>query len=99
MVGMTNAGLRAIFELSDQGGAVFVGWSDNDRSLVRYDIFLPSDETADGTEEVVVDVLEVSNPEDAAKHGLVAGQPGTISSADPPTYVASPDGAKEWKRW
>ena len=46
---------------------------------------------------MIVEVLRVSNSERAAEHGIVLGQPGTISSTDPPIYVACPDQSKEWK--
>ena len=87
--------LRAIADLS-KNGIVRVCWSNGDKAVVRYDIFIPSDETVDGSEEWVADVIEVLDLHPSSPRGLSNGAPTTISSADPPSSVSSPDGTTSW---
>jgi hypothetical protein len=86
--------LRAMVELSVDG-YVLVRWADGEEALVRYDTFLPSDETADGSEECVVDVIR-TGARAPSNRALIAGTAATISSNDPPSEVATPDGARRW---
>ena len=87
--------LRALVELS-QNGRVKVSWSDGDEAIIQYDTFIPADETDDGTEEWVVNVIKVlrSIPESSRK--LVEGAPTSISSRDAPDSVFAPDGSRRW---
>ena len=87
--------LRAIAELSRHGIARVV-WNDGDDALVRYDTFVPDDETDDGSEQWVVDVVEVLELHASSRRALTKGAPTTISSNDPPARIHSPDNSRTW---
>lgn len=91
---LKSPALLAMIELAQQS-KVLLRWADGGEVLVLLDTFLPSDETHDGSEEAVVDVLEIiksaaSVNEYDTTRGIV------ISSAFPPSSVISPDRLITW---
>ena len=92
---IVHPALRAIAELS-QEGRVRVCWRDGEEAVVQYDTFIPSDETDDGSEEWIVDVVQVIRSTSDSDRALGEGAPISISSNDPPSRVSSPDGLHTW---
>ena len=84
--------LRALVERADASGVSEVEWADGEIIRVRYDILVPADESHDGLEEAVVDVIDViaAGPRCAAE--LRPGHPGVIRADDLPVRVSDPGG-------
>ncbi len=84
---ITNPALRAVVLDSNQEGLADLAWSDGEQLRVRYDIVVPADESADGIEEVVVEVITVLAPGMRCITTLVPGRRGVVRADDPPVSV------------
>ncbi|MFM8599303.1 MAG: hypothetical protein ACKOB8_09910 [Mycobacterium sp.] len=82
--------LRALVELADAEGVTEVRWADGEILRVRYDILVPADESHDGLEEAVVDVVAVISAGQRSLSGLALGRPGLIRADDLPVRVSTP---------
>lgn len=84
--------LRALVQQSDAGGVTEVQWADGETLRVRYDILVPADESHDGLEEAVVDVIAVIAAGPRSAERLAVGRPGLIRADDLPVRVSTPCG-------
>jgi hypothetical protein len=82
--------LRALVQQADPSGLSEVHWADGEIMRVRYDILIPSDESHDGVEEAVVDVIEVVRAGRRSVAQLREGHPGVIRADDLPVRVGPP---------
>lgn len=82
--------LRAIVERADPSGVSEVEWADGEIMRVRYDILVPGDESHDGLEEAVVDVIAVVSAGRRSAMDLRPGHPGLIRADDLPVRVSAP---------
>ena len=87
-----NPILRALVRHADADGVTEVQWSDGETLRVRYDILVPGDESHDGLEEAVVDVVAVIAPGPRSASQLPPGKPGVIRADDLPVRVSTPGG-------
>jgi hypothetical protein len=93
---ITHPALRALLMNADEQGFVAVSWADGDTAIVRFDTFIPSDETHDGSEEWIVNVMKVIAKRSKRNRGLVENESTVISSLDPPTRISRLDGQQAW---
>ena len=84
--------LRALVEHADPSGVSVVEWADGEVLRVRYDILVPADESHDGLEEAVVDVIEVVRAGRRSTTQLRPGHPGVIRADDLPVRVSAHGG-------
>lgn len=84
--------LRALVQQADADGVTEVQWADGEILRVRYDILVPADESHDGLEEAVVDVIAVVTPGRRSAAQLAPGRPGLIRADDLPVRVSTPGG-------
>ena len=84
--------LRALVLQADAGGVTDVQWPDGEILRVRYDILVPADESHDGLEEAVVDVVAVIAAGRRSAALLLPGRPGLIRADDLPERVSTPGG-------
>lgn len=84
--------LRALVERADPSGVSEVEWADGEIIRVRYDILVPADESHDGLEEAVVDVIDVISAGRRSATALQPGHPGVIRADDLPVRVSTPGG-------
>jgi hypothetical protein len=92
---LNHPAMKAIIECANQEHDVILEWPDGGKVLVSFDTFLPSDETEDGSEECIVDVLKVFNQATSVT-GFQEGKLMVVTTHNPPTKVASPNGTREW---
>lgn len=85
-----NPILRALVQHADNNGVVDVEWEDGEMLRIRYDILIPADESDDGQEEAVVDVLESIEKGCRSATQLKPGHPGVIRTGDLPVRVRRP---------
>lgn len=84
--------LRALVERADPSGVSDVEWADGEILRVRYDILVPADESHNGIEEAVVDVIEAVAAGRRCVADLRPGHPGVIRADDLPVRVSIPGG-------
>jgi hypothetical protein len=82
-----SASLRAIINESDDQGVADLWWSDGEGIRVRYDSLVPADETDDGIEACIVDVVTVLVPGRRSRSTLSPDRPGVVRADDPPVRV------------
>lgn len=78
--------LLAIVTASNAEGLTDLMWNDGETIRVRYDTFLTADETHDGVEECIVDVVKVLVEGPRARTLLKLGTPGVIRADEAPQF-------------
>ena len=89
---IASPALRALIEQAAAHRTV-VRWADGEQAVVEYDSPVEADETDDGVETMIVDVIEVPAP---GRRRFQAGRINEIRADDPPCFVSSPDGSRTW---
>lgn len=85
-----NPILRALVQRADTDGVTEVQWADGETLRVRYDVLVPADESHDGLEEAVVDVIAAVVAGRRSETQLPPGRPGLIREDDLPVRVSRP---------
>jgi hypothetical protein len=83
-----NPILRALVQRADADGVTEVQWADGETLRVRYDVLVPADESHDGLEEAVVDVIAAVVAGRRSQDQLPPGRPGLIREDDLPVRVS-----------
>lgn len=84
---MTERTLQQIISLSNSAGCSDLVWADGESIRVRYDTLVPADETEDGVEECIVDVIAVLTPGPRSRWNLAPTRPGVVRADDLPSQI------------